>query len=59
VKGHEDHEGRELTRDDRLSIEADLLADETRANARGHYGARPNCPHWPVGKATLFIQGEK
>jgi hypothetical protein len=33
VKGHADHEGRELTRDERLSIEADLLADKTREKA--------------------------
>jgi hypothetical protein len=55
VKGHADRKGRDMTRDERLSILADLLADTTRANARGPYGARPNCPHWPVEKATLFI----
>jgi hypothetical protein len=38
VKGHEDREGRDLTRDERLNIIADLLADSTRANARGPYG---------------------
>jgi hypothetical protein len=54
VKEHADCEGREPTRDERLNIEADLLADETRAKARGTYGARPNCSHWPVLKATLF-----
>jgi hypothetical protein len=45
VRGHADREGRDLTRDKRLNIIADLLADTTRANARGPYGARPNCPH--------------
>jgi hypothetical protein len=59
VKGHADRKGRDLTRDDRLNILADLLADTTRANARGPYVARPNCPHWPVEKATLFIEGTK
>jgi hypothetical protein len=59
VKGHEDREGRDLTRDERLNILADLLADTTRNNARGPYGARPNCPHCPVETATLFIKGTK
>jgi hypothetical protein len=57
VKGHADREGRDLTRDERLNILADLLADTTRKNARGPYGVRPNCPQWPVEKATLFIKG--
>jgi hypothetical protein len=59
VKGHADREDRALTQDERLNIEADLLADKIREEARGQYGARPNCPHWPVEKATLFIQGTK
>jgi hypothetical protein len=59
VKGHADREGRDLTRDDRLNILADSLADTTRNNARGPYGARPNFPNWPVEKATLFIKGTK
>jgi hypothetical protein len=59
VKGHADREGRDLTRDERLDILADLLADTTRANARGPYRARPNCPHLPVEKAILFIEGTK
>jgi hypothetical protein len=59
VKGHADREDRALPRDERLSIEADLLADKIRAEAPCSYGARPNCPHWPVEKATLFIQGTK
>jgi hypothetical protein len=59
VKGHADREGRDLTCDERLKIIADLLADSTRANARGLYGDRPNCPHWPVEKATIFIEGMK
>jgi hypothetical protein len=59
VKGHADREGRDLTRDERLNILADLLSDTTRANARGPYVARHNCPHWPVEKATLFIEGPK
>jgi hypothetical protein len=48
-----------LARDKRLNIEADLLADKIRAEARGPYRARPNFPHWPVDKAAMFIQGTK
>jgi hypothetical protein len=33
VKGHADREGRDLTRDERLDIIADVLEDSTRANA--------------------------
>jgi hypothetical protein len=59
VKGHADREDRAPTRDERLNIEADLLADKIREEARGPYRARQNCPHWPVEKATLFIQQTK
>jgi hypothetical protein len=59
VNGHSDREGRDLTRDERLNILAYLLADTTRNNARGTYGARPSCPHWPAEKATFFIKGTK
>jgi hypothetical protein len=55
VKGHADCEGRDLARDKRLNI----LADTNRTNTRGPYEARPNCPHWPMEKATLFIKGTK
>jgi hypothetical protein len=58
LKGDADREGRDLTRDERIKILADLLADTTRNNARGPYGERTNCPHWPV-KGTLFIKGTK
>jgi hypothetical protein len=56
VKGHADREGRPLTKYDRLNVEADLLADQIQEEARGVYGARPNFPHWPIEKATLFIR---
>jgi hypothetical protein len=59
VKGHEDREGQPLTKYERLDVEADLLADQIREEERGVYGARPNCPHWPIEKATLFIQRTK
>jgi hypothetical protein len=59
VAGYADREDRALTWDGRLNIKADLLADKIREEARGPYRARPNCPHWPVEKATLFIQGTK
>jgi hypothetical protein len=55
VKGRSDREDIELTWDERLNIEADQLADKIKEKARDSYGARSNCPHWPVDKATLFI----
>jgi hypothetical protein len=33
--------------------------EKRREEARRPYGARPNFPHWPVEKSTLFIQGKK
>jgi hypothetical protein len=45
VRGHADQEGRPLTKYERLNVEADLLADQIRQEARGVYGARPNFPH--------------
>jgi hypothetical protein len=59
VKGHADREGRPLTKYDQLNVEADLLADQIREEARGVYGARPDCPHCPIEKATLFIRHTK
>jgi hypothetical protein len=56
VKGHADCEGRPLTKYERLNVEADLLADQIREEERGVYGARPNCPRWPIEKATPFIR---
>jgi hypothetical protein len=48
-----------LTEYERINVEADLLADQIREEARGVYGARPNCTHWPIEKATLFIRRKK
>jgi hypothetical protein len=48
-----------LTKYERLNVEAELLADQIREEARGVYGVRPNCPHWPIEKATLFIRRTK
>jgi hypothetical protein len=59
VKGHVNKEGRELTRYEGLHIEAYLLSDVVQADTQGAYGAIPSCPHWPVKKATPFIQGTK
>jgi hypothetical protein len=59
VKGHTDREGRPLTKYERLDVDADLLADHIQEEARGLYGARPNFPHWPIEKATLFIRRTK
>jgi hypothetical protein len=59
VKGHAYREGRPLTKYERLNVGADLLADQIRDEARGVYGTRPNCPHWPIEKATLIIRRNK
>jgi hypothetical protein len=59
VKGHTDRIDRPLTRDERLSIEDDMQADVIRAQARGPIAARPNCLHWDIEAASLFIQGSK
>jgi hypothetical protein len=59
VKGHADREGRPLTKYESLNVEADLLANQIREEARGVYGARPNFPHWPIEKETLFIRQTK
>jgi ribonuclease HI len=48
VKGHADREGRPLMKYDQLNVEAYLLADQIREEARGVYGARPSFPHWPT-----------
>jgi ribonuclease HI len=58
-KGHADREGLPLTKYERLNVESDLLAEHIKEEARGVYGARPNCPHWPVEKVTLFIRRTK
>jgi hypothetical protein len=50
---------RPLTRDERLNIEADIQADAIRAQARGTIVTRPNCPHWDIEEASLFIRGSK
>jgi hypothetical protein len=36
-----------------------MQADFIRAQARGPIAARPNCPHWDIEAASLFIQGSK
>jgi hypothetical protein len=59
VKGHADRIYRPLTRDERLNIEADMQVDVIRAQSRGPIAARPNCPHWDIKAASLFIQGSK
>jgi hypothetical protein len=59
VKGHADRIDYPLMNDERLIIEADMQADVIRAQARGTIAARPNCPHWYIEAASLFIQGSK
>jgi hypothetical protein len=36
-------------------MQADIIQDQ----ARGTIAARPNCPHWDIEEASLFIQGGK
>jgi hypothetical protein len=55
VKGHADRIDRPLTIYERLNIEVDIQADVIR----GTIAARPNCPHWDIEAASLFIQGSK
>jgi hypothetical protein len=59
VKGHADRINLPLTIDERLNIEAYIQADVIRAQARGKIVASPNCPHWDIEAASLFIQGSK
>jgi hypothetical protein len=59
VKGLADRIDRPLTRDERLNIEAYIQADGIRSQARGTIVARPNCPHWDIKEASLFIRGSK
>jgi hypothetical protein len=59
VKVHADRIDRPLKRDEILNIEADLQADAIRAQACGTIAVRPNCPHWDIEEASLFIRGSK
>jgi hypothetical protein len=59
VKGHADRIDRPLTRNEILNIEADIQANVIFAQARGAIAARPNCPHWDIEEASLFIRGSK
>jgi hypothetical protein len=57
VKGHAEKEGRELTRDKRLTIKAYLLVDMILTDARGAYRAKTNCLCWPVEKSNTVHPG--
>jgi hypothetical protein len=59
VKGHAYLINHPLTSDERLNIEADIQANVIRAQARGTIAARPNCPHWDIEEASLFIRVSK
>jgi hypothetical protein len=48
VKGHAYRLDRPLTRNERLNIEADAIADQIIMEARGSRGARPQCIHWEL-----------
>jgi hypothetical protein len=36
-----------------------MKADAIRAQACGTIAAHPNCPHWDIELASLFIRGSK
>jgi hypothetical protein len=59
VKGTTNLIERPLTRDERISTEADLQADVIRVQARGPIVAIPNCAHWDIEEASLSIRGSK
>jgi hypothetical protein len=59
VKGHADRLDRPLTRNERLNIEADAIADQIWMEARGPRGARPQCNHWELERVSLSIEGVK
>jgi hypothetical protein len=48
---------RPLTRDEILNIEVDIQANAIRVQACGMIAARPNCLHWDIEEASLFIRG--
>jgi hypothetical protein len=59
VKGHTGRGDQEPNHDERLNIEADILCDIIREEARGPRGAIPSFPHWDLEACSLFIKGDK
>jgi hypothetical protein len=59
VRGHADRLYLPLTINERLNIEADVIADQIRMEARGPRGARHHCIHWELERVSLFIEGVK
>jgi hypothetical protein len=59
VKGRADQLDRPLTRNERLNIEADSIADHIQMEARGPRGARPQCNHWELERVSLSIEEVK
>jgi hypothetical protein len=59
VKGHADCMNRPLTRNERLNMKADAIADQIWNEARGPRRARPQCNHWEIENLSLSIGGVK
>jgi hypothetical protein len=59
VKGHADRGDQDPNREEQLNIEADVLCDLIREEARGPRKARPSCPHWDLEVCSLFIKSDK
>jgi hypothetical protein len=59
VRGHADSLDRPLTRNERLNIEADAIADQIRMEDLVPRGARPQCNHWELERVSLFVEGVK
>jgi hypothetical protein len=55
ARGHADRLYRPLTRNERLNIEADAIADQIRMEDCGPRGARPQCNHWELERVSLSI----
>jgi hypothetical protein len=59
VRGHADRLDKPLTRNERLNIEADTIADQIWMEACGPRGTRPQCNHWGLERFSLSIEGGK
>jgi hypothetical protein len=59
AKGHADRMDPPLTRNERLNIEVDAIADQIMMEACGPRGARPQCNQWELERVSLSIEGFK
>jgi hypothetical protein len=57
VRGHAYCLDQPLTKNERLNIEADAIADQIRIEARGPCGARPQCNHWELYGCPYPLKG--